>query len=159
MSKAMPRPRLKPISFVSTGSRGSTSPAAISSLRSICDMRASLLLAGERRLETAEEKPGDQQPDPDHEPEQADKIDRGKLAKTLLPEFSKIRQDADREEGQHEEDHPEDIGLTGSRRQSLGDLRRRAKREPKRNREHQDEAEDEFREPLPDFEGLGAIRS
>jgi hypothetical protein len=49
-----------------------------------------------------------------------------------LPEFSEIGQDADREEGQDEENHPEDIRLTGCDWKSLGDLRRRAEREPER---------------------------
>src|SRR3984885_2791814 len=73
-------------------------------------------LADKRRLETAEEQPGNQQAHPNHEAEQADDIDRGKLAKTLLPEFAEIRQHTDREEGEHEEDHAEHVGFTGSRR-------------------------------------------
>src|ERR1700722_17924579 len=131
--RAIPRPRLKPISFFSTGSSGSTSFVAISFFRSICDMWPYPNgLADERRLEAAEEQPGDQQAHPDHESEQADEIDRGKLAKTLLPEFAEIRQHADREEGEHEEVYAEHVRFAGSRRKRLGDLRRRAERKPQR---------------------------
>src|SRR6202035_3759838 len=147
--RAIPRPRLKPISFFSTGSSGSTSLAEISFLRSTCDMWLYPNgLADERRLEAAEEQPGDQQAHPDHKSEQADEIDRGKLAETLLPEFAEIRQHTDREEGEHEEDHAKHIGLARSRRKRLGDLRRRAQRKPQRHGEHDDEAEDDVDEEL-----------
>src|ERR1700733_13574300 len=157
--RAIPRPRLKPISFFSTGSSGSTSLAEISFLRSTCDMWLYPNgLADERRLEAAEEQPGDQQAHPDHKSEQANEIDRGKLAETLLPEFAEIRQHTDREEGEHEEDHAKHIGLAGSRGKCLGDLRRRAQRKPQRHGEHDDETEDELRESLPDLGRLGPVR-
>src|ERR1700723_974825 len=129
--RAIPRPRLKPISFFSTGSSGSTSLAEISFLRSTCDMWLYPNgLADERRLEAAEEQPGDQQAHPDHKSEQADEIDRGKPAKTPLPEFAEIRQHTHREEGEHEEDYAEPVGFAGGRWKRLGDLRGRAERKP-----------------------------
>src|ERR1700758_718252 len=67
----------------------------------------------QRRLESAEEQPRDQQSHPDHEAEQADEIDRGELAETLLPKLAEIREHADREEGENEEDDAESVGLSG----------------------------------------------
>src|ERR1700757_1019899 len=110
-----------PINFFSTGSKGSTSLPLISCFRS--DI-SELPSAHKRRLEATEEQPGNQKSDPDHEAEQADKIDRGELSKTVLPELSEIGEHPDREEGQDEEDHTEHVGLAGRRRQRLGDLGR-----------------------------------
>ncbi len=53
------------------------------------------LSAGEGWLDAAEEKPRDQQPDPNNKAEQANQIDCGELADTFLPERAEIRQDAD----------------------------------------------------------------
>src|ERR1017187_1106240 len=154
----MPRPRLQPISFFSIGSSGST--AALSSfLRSGCGMVSSNRSACQRRLEAAEEQPGNQQPDPDHKSEQADEIHRGKLAKTLLPELAEVREHADRKERQDKEDDPEDVGLARRGGERLGDFRRRSDREPERDGKDEDKAEDEFRETLPDFRRLGLVRS
>jgi hypothetical protein len=54
-------------------------------------------LTGERRLDAAEEEPGDQQPNPDNKAEQAHEIDRGKFADPVLPELAEVGEDADRE--------------------------------------------------------------
>src|ERR1700681_1850025 len=67
--------------------------------------------AGERRLDAAEEDPGDQEPTPDHEAEQADEVDRGELAEAVLPELPEVGEDADREEGQDKEDDAEMVCL------------------------------------------------
>jgi hypothetical protein len=56
-------------------------------------------LTSERRLDAAEEEPGDQQPDPDNKAEQAHQIDRGELADAVLPELAEVGEDADREKG------------------------------------------------------------
>src|SRR6476620_7659298 len=44
-----------------------------------------LCSAGQRRFDAAEEQPGNQQADPDHETEQANEIHRGEPANALLP--------------------------------------------------------------------------
>src|SRR5215475_3903448 len=110
--------------------------------------------ACERRLEAAEEQPGDQEPDPDHETEQADEIDRSQLPEALLPELAEVGEHADREEGQDEEDHPEDVGLSGCGGKRLSDLGRRADRKPQRHGKDEDKAQDELRKALPDFDRL-----
>src|ERR1700689_4491791 len=159
-SKKMPRPRLQPISFFSIGRSGSVAAALISLLRSGCGIRfPSNRSACERRLEAAEEQPGDQEPDPDHKSEQADEINRGKLAEALLPELAEVGEHADREERQDKEDHPEDVGLARRGGKRFGDFGRRSDREPERDGKDKDEAEDELREALPDFRELGLVRS
>src|SRR6202030_1882495 len=145
--------------FFSIGSSGSTG-ALISFLRSGCGMGFLFnQSARQRRLEAAEEQPGNQQPDPDHKSEQADEINRGKLAEALLPELAEVREHADRKERQDKEDDPEDVGLARRGGKRLGNLRRRSDREPERDRKHEDEAEDQFREALPDFRRPRLVRS
>src|SRR5258707_174490 len=84
----------------------------------------------QRGFSAAEKQPLNQKPDPNDKAEQADKIDRIEFAKALLPQFSEVREHADRKKGQDEEDHAEDVGFAGSRRQRLGDVRRRSQCEP-----------------------------
>src|SRR5260370_4404401 len=59
----------------------------------------------------AEEQPGNQQADPDHEAEQADDVDGGELADALLPQLPEVGQNADRKGRQDEEDHPVPVGF------------------------------------------------
>src|ERR1700688_5020882 len=111
----------------------------------------------ERRLDAAEEDPRDQEPDPDHEAEQAHEIDRGELAEAVLPELAEVRQDADREEGKDKEDHAERVGFA-NRRRELGKRRGRAReRDNKPDHERYQEADDELRKALPDFRGLRLV--
>src|SRR3974390_3789832 len=144
-----------PISFFSTGSKGSTSRLAASVFRS--DDMQELSLSSERRLETREEKQGNQQSHPDHEAEQAYDINRREFSKTVLPESSEIGEHADREKGQDEEDDAEHVGLTGRGRQRLCDLGRRAGRKPQGDRKHQHKAENELGEALPDLRRLRLV--
>src|SRR5262245_43320051 len=113
--------RLQAISFFSTGNSGSYVACSSSRRISSCDMRRAPLKrsAGKGRLDAAEEQPGDQQADPDHEAEQAHDINRGELADSLLPQLLEVRQNTDREERQDEEDHPERVGFADRR----GDFR------------------------------------
>ena len=101
-----------------------------------------------------EEDPRNRQPDPDHEAEQADHIDRGEPAEALLPQQLEVRQHSDREEGQDEEDDPEGVGFADCGRDVLGDLGRGAEREIEADDEGHHEADDELRKALPDFPGL-----
>src|SRR5271166_5017137 len=89
------------MSFFSTGSSGSAG-AFISSRRS--GMAGGLRLR-KRRFDAGEEEPGNDEPDPDDEAEQRDDIDRRELGQALLPQFVEVRHDADRKEGEGEEDH------------------------------------------------------
>src|SRR5215471_18790851 len=113
----------------------------------------SLALARQWWRDAAEEDPGDQEADPDNETEQAEQIDRGEFAKPFLPERLEIRQHADGEESQNEEDDAKRVGLADRRRHLLGDVGRRAERKIKSDGERDHEADDEFREALPDFQG------
>ena len=72
----------------------------------------------------------------------------------VLPQLAEIRQHADREEGQDEEDHPEDVGLADGGGAALAMAGRRRAAPAQADRERREEAEDEFREALPDFDGL-----
>src|SRR5215471_12488205 len=67
--------------------------------------------AGQRRLDAGKEQPGNQQADPDHEAEQADDVDGGEFADSLLPQLPEVGENADREECQDEKDHPETYWL------------------------------------------------
>src|SRR5580692_1451062 len=113
--------------------------------------------ADERRRDTLEKDVRDRQANPDHEAEDADDVDRNELAETFLPQCPEIRQHADREEGEYEEDHAERVGLADRRRDELRDVRRRAERKIKPDEERDDEADDEFWKPLPDFAGLSLV--
>src|SRR5450631_3115046 len=106
-------------------------------------------------MDAAEEQPGNQQPDPDHEAEQADDIDSRQLADALLPQRAKVGEHADREEGQDEEDDAEGVRLAHRGGNLGGNRRRGAEREIETDREGRHEAENELREPLPD---LGRLR-
>src|SRR6478672_2468380 len=115
--------------------------------------------AGERRLDAGKEQPRDQQAHPDHEAEQADEIDRGQFADAFRPQPLEVRQDADREERQDEEDDAEGVGLA-DRGGHLGrDIRRRAEHEIEASHEGDDEADDELRKTLPDLMRLGRFAS
>src|SRR6516225_8319330 len=138
-----------PISFFSTGSKGSTSRLAASVFRS--DDMQEISLSSERRLETREEQPGNQQSHPDYEAEQAYDINRREFSETVLPELSEIGEHVDLKEDQDEEDDAEHVGLTGRGRQRLCDLGCRAGRKPQRDRKHQHKAENELWEALPDL--------
>src|SRR6516165_10028346 len=105
----IPIPRLQPISFFSTGRRGSTGAFSSSLRRSL--MFRSSRSPGQGWLHAAEENPRDRQPDPGHKAEEAHEINRSKLADPLLPKLPEVRQHADGEEGQHEEDHAKDVGF------------------------------------------------
>src|ERR1019366_2442225 len=99
MRSVTPMPRLQPISFFSIGSSGST--AALRSSLPILGfdiVRSFVCSAGQRRVDAAEEQPGNQQPDPDHKAEQADDIDGRELANALLPQRAEVGEHADREE-------------------------------------------------------------
>src|SRR5438105_14665437 len=110
--------------------------------------------AGQRRLDAGEEQPRDQQADPDHEAEQADEIDRGQSADAFRPQPLEVRQNADREERQDEEDDAEGVGLA-DRGGHLGrDISRRGERKIETSREGDDEADDELRKALPDLTRL-----
>src|SRR5690349_25087189 len=100
--RTRPVPRLQPISFFSIGSSGSACVLRNSSPTLICDMVCAPL-AGQRRFHAAEEQPGNQQPDPDDESEQAHEVNRGETPDALLPEFLEIRGHPDRKEGTDEE--------------------------------------------------------
>ena len=68
-----------------------------------------------RRFHAVKEQPGDRQPDPDNEPEQADDINGGQPADALFPELLEVRHDADGKEGHHEENAAKDVGLAHRR--------------------------------------------
>src|SRR6516165_5289430 len=127
----------------------------MSPFRLLCrvNLRAYEPLARQRRRDAAEEDPGDQKADPDDEAEQAQQIDGGEFAEAFLPEHFEVRQHADGEEGQNKEDDTERIGFADRRRYLLGDVGRRAERKIEADRERDHEADDEFREALPDFKG------
>src|ERR1700733_13463217 len=112
--------------------------------------RSSLKSGRERRLDAGEEEPRDDKPDPDDEPEQH-QVDRRQLGESVLPELTEVRHHADREEGQHEENHAQHIGFADRR----GELARRASGRPQRKRqgheERRHEAENELRESLPNL--------
>src|ERR1700678_2681193 len=111
----------------------------------------SVRLACQRRRDTAEEYPRDQQADPDDKAKQADEINRGELAEALLPQRLEVRKHADREESKNKEDDTEGIGLADRRRHVFRDIRRRAEREVEADDERHQKADDELRKPLPDF--------
>src|SRR5262245_44008775 len=129
ISRTTPMPRLQPISFFSTGSNGSTCALRNSSPTFTCDTFLLLRSAGQRRLDAAEEQPGNQQPDPDHKTEQAHEIHRGETANALLPELLEVGEHTDREEGQDEEYDAQRIGFAHRRRHLRRDVRWRRKRE------------------------------
>src|SRR3954469_7155058 len=107
------------------------------------------LSADQRWLDAGKEQPRDQQSDPDHEAEQADEIDRGQFADAFGPQLLEVGQNADREEGQDEEDDAEGVGLA-DRGGHLGrDIRRHGEREIEPGGEGDDEADDELRKALP----------
>src|SRR5262249_15111005 len=100
------------MSFFATGNRGSGAVCASWVRISLGDMGCSSeRLAGQRRLDAGKEQPGNQQADPDHEAEQADDVDGGEFADSLLPQLPEVGENADREECQDEKDHPERIGF------------------------------------------------
>src|SRR5476649_2285775 len=107
------------------------------------------LSAGQRRLDAGEEQPRDQQAHPDHEAEQADEIDRGQSADAFRPQPLEVRQNADREERQDEEDDAEGVGLADRGGHLGGDIRGGGERQIEPGRERYDEADDELREALP----------
>src|SRR5207302_4553835 len=114
ISSTTPVPRLQPISFFSTGSSGSTGIffSSSPSLGWLITMAPGFASGGcERRLDASEEDPGNQQPDPDDESEQAQRVHGDQLADALLPQSAEIRQHADREERQHEKDDAKHAGL------------------------------------------------
>src|SRR5476651_1176923 len=127
----MPIPRLQPIRCFSIGNSGSAWAFSSSFCTSVFDMDIASGSGRERRLDAAEEDPRDQQPDPDHEAEQAHEIDRSELAEAILPKLAEVRQNADREEGENKEDHAERIGLTNRGRE----LRERRGRTRERDHE------------------------
>src|SRR5258707_1278702 len=155
ISSVTPIPRLQPTSLVSIGSHGSAWALLSSSRMLGCDMMRSFQgrfgSAHQRRLDAGEEQPGDQQPDPDHEAEQADHVHGGELADAFGPQRAEVREPADGEESQDEEDHPERVRLADRGGKLGGDLRRRAEREVEAGQERHPEPEDELREALPDL--------
>src|ERR1700756_399977 len=100
-----------------------------------------LISTGERRGDAGEEQPRDREPDPDDEAEQADDVDGGELADALLPQPAEVREKADREERENEEDDAERVGLAHRRQHLGGEIRRRAECEIESDREGDDEAE------------------
>src|SRR5664280_1680895 len=106
-------------------------------------------------MDAAEEQPGNQQPDPDHETEQADDVDSRQSADALLPQRAEVGEHADREEGQDEKDDAEGVSFAHRGRNFGGNRRRGAEREIEADQERRHEAEDELREALPD---LGRLR-
>ncbi len=99
---------------------------------------------GQRRRNAVKENPRDQKPDPDDEAEQADEVDRGELAEPLLPQRAEVREDADREEGQDEEDHAKGVGFADRGRNVLGNVGRRSEREVEAGDKRDNKADDEF---------------
>src|SRR5207248_6913517 len=154
-SSTTPSARLQPISFFSTGSSGSYSIFFSSSENLGCSGMAKSLRSStgrQRRLDSVEKQPGDDQPDPDDEAEQADEIDRGEPANAFLPKPPEIRNDADGEEGQDKEQEPENMRAGGD---GLADrnVTGRVDTPNQQDNERQSVAEDEFGEALPDFDG------
>src|SRR5580698_10248304 len=127
-SSARPAPRLQPISFFSIGKSGSG--ALVASRKSGWGIRQSPKSGRERRFDAGEEEPRDDEPNPDDEPEQRHQIDRSELGEALLPELTEVRHHPDREEGQDEEDHAQNVGFPDrscefARRASRGSERKR----------------------------------
>src|SRR6516225_9467128 len=157
--RTSPVPRLKPMSFFSTGNSGSGAARSSSVRISVCDMdMLPQRSAGQRRLDAAEKQPGNYESDPDHEAEQADGVDGGELADALLPQLLEVGQNADREERQDEKDHPERVGFADRGGDFGGDIRRSTERKVETDHEGHHEAEDELREALPDFGDSRLVR-
>src|SRR5262245_65430759 len=110
--RTSPVPRLKPMSFFSTGNSGSGAARSSSVRISVCDMdMLPQRSAGQRRLDAAEKQPGNYESDPDHEAEQADGVDGGEVADALLPQLIEVGQHGEREVAQDEEDHHRQDGV------------------------------------------------
>src|SRR5215468_1917753 len=147
------------MSFFSTGNSGSGAAFSSSVRISVCGMvYSSQRSAGQRRFDAAEEQPGNYEADPDHEAEQADDVDGGELADTLLPQLLEVGQNADREERQDEEDHSERVGFADRDGDLRGDIRRSTEREVETDQERQHEAEDELRKALRDLHDFSLVR-
>src|SRR5215468_5554651 len=97
-SKARPMPRLQPISFFSIGNSGSGGAFCSSRWRLGSGIAFLLASAGERWLYPGKKQPGNDQPDPDHETEQAQQVNGRQFADALLPQPPEVGQNADREE-------------------------------------------------------------
>src|SRR6266446_5567481 len=72
-------------------------------------LSSSELTGYQRRLDPAEENPGNDQACPDDEAEQAHHIDRGELADAFLPELSEVGHHPDGEKRQDEKDTAEAV--------------------------------------------------
>src|SRR5262249_59735317 len=107
--------------------------------------------AGQRRLDAAEEQPGNYEADPDHEAEQADDVDRGELADALLPQLLEVGENADREERQDAKDYPERVGFADRDGDLRGDIRRSTEREIETDQERHHEADTAHPHTLPDL--------
>src|SRR5262245_16968113 len=66
-----------------------------------------------RRARAVEEQPGDPQPDPDDEPEQAQDVDEREPSETLGPKPAEVGRQSDGEERHNEEQPAEEVALGG----------------------------------------------
>src|SRR5437773_1851710 len=120
-------------------------------------LSSSELTGCQRRLNPAEENPGNDQACPDDEAEQAHHIDRGELADALLPELSEVGHHPDGEKRQDEKDAAEAVRFA-HRRLDLGHQRRRRSQSKKQNHQKcHHVADDEFREAVPDLAGFSPV--
>src|SRR5208337_4154459 len=168
-----PRAMLQPMSFFSTGSRGSYSIFCNSSISfaSACgstsgtssggNLVSSVIttsfthLAGQGRFDPMEKDPGNPQSYPDDESEETEDVNRRQPADPLFPEFSEVGNHPDGKEGEDKEQDPEGIhprhrGV--GRFQSIG----RMQADEQHNDEGDYVAQNELGKSLPDFARLDA---
>src|SRR5437016_7844179 len=117
-NRATPSARLQPISFFSTGSKGSysivlSSSEILGSSSIVTFPRASS--RGQRRCHPVEKQPGNQQTDPNDETEQADQIHGRQSADAFFAEFPEVRDHADGKEGEDKKQHTENVRSSGNR--------------------------------------------
>src|SRR5207245_2295529 len=108
------------------------------------------------RFHAVEEQPGDDQADPNDESEQTNQINRRQPSDPFLPQLIEVRDDADSEEAQDEEQNAEGIGTGGDGLRG----RHAARRQEAENQKHQERdrvTENKIREALPDFKGTNSF--